>query len=176
MKNKIENFGRNNNPSGGRVFVSSIILVIAVIIFLSLIGRSACAQETQERIGFAGASFVASSEKDYGFGIEVATIKNSVGFGIQTEYIPENSEKTSFTFARAFLLWKVTEDFYIRTAAGVESQKTPGSTADTYASFGFGPMFMISKTKMYLGLQPNFVFETDALLISNVSFIIGLKL
>lgn len=151
-------------------------MIFLVLLFLLIF---MCSNKTnaQDRIGFAGISVgVLTPEKDFGGGIEVAMRKtgNLVGFGIQGEFIPENSDSTSFTFVRGFLLWRVTDNFSIRTAGGVEVHKQKEMFGDTYASFGFAPIFTFQKA--YLGIQPNFFVEKDALLFSNVSFIIGLKL
>ncbi len=155
-----------------------IIFIEIIALSMNFSEMNAQNHENQnQRIGFAGAIFTSTPSKEYGVGIEVATVKNNVGFGVQVEYIPEtNPNFESSTFIRGFLLFKITNNFFIKTAAGIKSQgtKMTGFHQDNYLDAGIGPIFLVKK--VYFGIQPNISFSSnESLELSTISGVFGLK-
>lgn len=133
------------------------------------------AKSQQDRIGFAGVSVPVSVEKNAGFGIEVATIKNNPGVGFQVEYIPEiEINAPSYTLTKFFLLWEVTKTFYIKSAIGsLQEQNNPDYIRISSFLVGIGPQFIFDK--FYMGVQANMGLEQKGFFPSSLSFALGMK-
>jgi hypothetical protein len=152
----------------------SILITILVAIF-----ATGYAQYGSERIGFAGVTVPISINKLAGFGMEIATLKNNPGIGLKVEYIPAEHistdlEKTSLTLTEFFLLWRITEDFIIKTGGGT-IQKEFDRVKLNYPAISFGPMFILRK--IYLGASGNLLVEQGGKGFSpySISLTLGLK-
>ncbi len=152
-----------------------------IILFILILGvtQGVNAQENakSETMGFAGFSIPFSHDVAVGGGIEVGVSKNWFGIGLQAEYLPAtNISKKSITFARAFLLFNITDKFSIKIAGGIESRGF-GESSDSYnenfANGGFGSIFTIKR--FYFGVQPNFTLSYEGIALSTVSVTFGRK-
>jgi hypothetical protein len=147
------------------LFLAIILIVIPSNIFA----------QQKERIGFAGIVVPLSTDKSTGLGIEVSTLKDAFGIGFQVSYIPETIfTKSTTTSSNVFLLWKVTDEFIIRTGAGAIQTETLDMRLN-YPSVIIGPMFPLGR--IYIGIQANLIVESGGkgLSPSSVSFALGLK-
>jgi len=152
-----------------------------IILFILILGvtQGVNAQENakSETIGFTGFSIPFSYDVAVGGGIEVAVFKKWFGMGLQAEYLPATNIHTkSTTFVRAFFLFSITDNFFIKTAGGIEARGF-GESSDSYnenfANVGFGPMFTIKR--FYFCVQPNFTLSYEGIALSTGSVTFGIK-
>lgn len=154
-----------------------ILLFILIIGVAQVVNAQENKSSKNERMGFAGFSIPLSYDVAAGGGIEVAVFKKWFGIGLQAEYLPAtNVSGKSITFARAFFLFNITDNFFIKTAGGIEARGF-GESSDTYnenfANLGFGPMFTIKR--FYFGFQPNFTLSYEGIALSTGSVTFGIK-
>jgi len=153
-----------------------------ILLFVLILGvtQGVSAQENKstenQRMGFAGLSIPLSYDVTAGGGIEVAVFKKWFGIGLQAEYLPATNIEKPITFARAFFLFSITDNFFIKTAGGIEARGF-GDSSDSYnenfANGGFGPMFRIKR--FYFGLQPNFTLSYEGIALSTLSINFGIN-
>jgi hypothetical protein len=151
-------------------------IVLLLILILALV-QGINAQNNSKMTGFAGLSGTVSPDAEFGGGIEAGAFKNWFGAGFQIEYLPAlNHYDESVTYARIFLLFKVTDNFYLKPSGGIEARDlgSRDSYNENFANIGFSPMFIFKK--LYLGVQPNLTISYEGLHLSTLSVLVGIKL
>ena len=117
------------------------------------------------------------SNLNFGGGLEVGFVKKGFGMGTQVEYFPAPEiYSESSTFARVFFLFKVTENFFIKTALGIEAKnlgRGEDFQTEQFFNFGVAPAFFFGK-RGYFSLQPNLSYNYDALVFTGGSVVMGI--
>lgn len=147
-----------------------ILTTMLVAIFVT----SAYTQYENERIGFAGITVPISIDKSTGFGMDLATIKNNPGIGLNISYIPETDiVETSWSSSEFFLLWEITDEFLIKTGGGMIQERE--RIRLNYSAISLGPVFLFEK--FYIGVSGNLLIESGGKGLSpySLSLTIGLK-